>query len=226
MVSSYRERGVLDIGLAMRSRKEEAASAITHGIGLGVSLLGSGVLMAKVWQTESQLLFIACLFYCTALMGVFAASTLSHLYFPQKWNARFRSLDQGFIYLLVVGTIAPFVVSVEPGPIWLAALLGLIGIALFGFISKTLLTHRIHDVTLYLYLVLGWGQVILFGPLLLSLPWECVAWIVAGGVAYTVGYVFLWADVRHLHFHAIWHILVMIGGLCHFLGVMHAVSMA
>ena len=45
-----------------------------------------------------------------------------------------------------------------------------------------------------------------------------MAWLVAGGLSYTVGAAF-YASKRMVFSHAIWHVFVLVGGICHFLAV-------
>jgi hemolysin III len=223
-LATFRDTGVLNIGVALRSAREELYALITHGIGWLLSVAGVIALLDRVSPDVSPLLAVACSFYGLALVGVFGASTLSHLILPEKWNSLFRSLDQGFIYLLIVGTMSPLVVKLNPEWPWLALLAVLIGVAAFGFVTKTLFAHQLQQVSLWLYLVLGWGQVIAFGPLLLQLPYSVFSWIVVGGLTYSVGYIFLIVDLRRYHFHAVWHVFVMLGSACHYLAIWRWVS--
>lgn len=218
-MSTFRDTGVLNIGGALRSTREEFYSLITHGVGWLLSVGGAVALLDRIPLDAAPLLRVACSFYCIALIGVFGASTLSHLILPEKWNSFFRSLDQGFIYLLIVGTMAPLVVKLNPEWQWLALLTVLIGIAIFGFVTKTLFAHQLHQVSLWLYLILGWGQVIAFGSLLLQLPYSVLLWIIIGGLTYSIGYIFLVVDIRRYHFHAVWHVFVMLGSACHYLAI-------
>ncbi|MEC8800446.1 MAG: hemolysin III family protein, partial [Planctomycetota bacterium] len=72
----------------------------------------------------------------------------------------------------------------------------------------------------------GWGQVIAFGPLLWQLPNNVLAWILIGGLTYSLGYVFLTLDIRRYHFHTIWHIFVILGSACHYLAIWRWVTLA
>ena len=75
------------------------------------------------------------------LIGVYLFSTLSHLVELDPWRRRFRMLDQGFIYLLIAGSYTPLALTYLNGG-WLSVLFATIwGVALLGFLSKTLLQH-------------------------------------------------------------------------------------
>jgi len=55
--------------------------------------------------------------------------------------------------------------------------------------------------------------------LLTMVPSRGVAWLVAGGLSYTVGILFYAID-RIPFNHAIWHLFVIVGSLCHYLAIL------
>jgi hemolysin III len=70
-----------------------------------------------------------------------------------------------------------------------------------------------------LYLAMGWLVLLAIEPLLLKVPTWGLFWLIAGGVAYTVGVAFFAAEqVRYGHF--VWHLFVVVGTACHFNAVM------
>ncbi|MBC7854623.1 MAG: hemolysin III family protein, partial [Pirellulaceae bacterium] len=92
--------------------------------------------------------------------------------------------------------------------------------AICGFISKVFFFHRINAVAVWSYVLLGWLPIV---PALLTLgtvPLPALGWLMAGGLCYTLGTVFLMLDLQRFHFHAIWHMWVIGGSTCHFLGVL------
>ena len=102
--------------------------------------------------------------------------------------------------------MAPLVVKNNPNWQWSALLLTLIALGIFGFLTKVLMGHQLAQVSLWLYLVLGWGQVVAFGPLLWQLP-NVLAWILIedSRIRWAMS---LTLDIRRYHFHTIWHIFV------------------
>ncbi len=220
------EPGILSLGTALRSPSEEFIGAATHGFGFLLSVAASAALMATVLQTGSPWVVLACGFYCVALLGVYGASTLSHLYLPERWNRFFRALDQGFIYLLIVGTFAPFAATYLRSPVWLAFAGLILALGFGGFLSKTVFSHKLEGVAIWLYVALGWGEALAIHPNHAQVPLGALLWVVAGGLFYTVGTIFLVLDVRKYHFHAIWHVLVMAGSACHYWAIFHYVARA
>jgi hemolysin III len=97
-------------------------------------------------------------------------------------------------------------------------------IAAAGIIAKVFLVGRFRFISTMLYLVLGWLAVFKF-EMLLTLPRGELAWIISGGLCYSLGTVFyLWRGLRFSH--AIWHLFVLSGSICHYLAVLFYVSMS
>lgn len=210
----------------LRTRAEEAANSLTHGLGLVLSLAGSAVLLVRLIAQPDAWRLLGCGIFALALVAVYAASTLSHAVSHPEWRRTFRILDQSCIYLLIVGTYTPFALEyLRSGWWWL--FLGLMWTAaLVGFVSKSLLRHRIDAVTTWSYVLLGWLPILPAWIYVQYVPAGALAWILIGGLCYTLGTVFLVLDYRRLHFHAIWHLLVMSGSACHFYGVFLFVACA
>ena len=200
---------------------EEFANAITHGVGLALSVTGA-VLMAAVllshgdpWRT------IGCSVYLASLVAVYATSTLSHSCTKPRWKSFFRSLDQGFIYFLIAATYTPISLTYLRTGVWWLLLGAVWAVALYGFVSKVFFAHRVEAVYVWPYIVLGWLP-ILSVPKLLSIVDDHTGFLLMliGGLCYTFGAVFLVCDRKVRHFHAVWHLFVIAGSTCHFLAIL------
>ena len=209
---------------ALRTPREEFVSALTHGVGLLVGIVGGVMLVTAAVAAGDVRCIVGCGFYAATLVAVYAASTLSHLYLPERHNRFFRRLDQGFIYLLIVGTFTPFALTFLSSPAWLGFYAFVLSVAFFGFLSKTFFAHRLDRTCIWLYIALGWGAAIGFLPMLGLIPSAGLYWIGAGGLCYTIGTIFLGLDIRRYHFHAIWHVLVIAGSACHYVAILRVVD--
>jgi hemolysin III len=210
-----------------RFYREELANAVTHGIGLVLSILGASVMVASVlhhrddgWRT------VGCIVYLASLVAVYTMSTLSHSFAEPRLRARFRALDQGFIYLLIAATYTPFALTyLRTGPWWL--LFGAIwAVALFGFLSKVVFTYRVNAVSIWTYVVLGWMPVLSAPSIIHQMPMAAFWGMLLGGLCYSIGTVFLACDQKVRHFHAVWHLCVIAGSACHFVVILLFVASA
>lgn len=196
--------------------EEEFVNTVTHGIGLLLSIAGAVVLINRVLSQGNAWRVIGCSVFAAALIAVYAASTLSHALAKPRFRRVFRILDQGFIYLLIVGTYTPFALEyLRTGWWWLFFVLMWAG-GVGGFLSKILFSHRVDAVTIWSYVLLGWMPLVLAPAYMEFVPSAALWWVFIGGLCYTIGTVFLVLDYRRLHFHAIWHLFVMAGSIGHY----------
>jgi len=204
----------------VQSRGEEIANSLSHGFGLIAALVATPFLIEHaVRQGDAGFMVGASIFAATMVM-LYLASTLYHALPVGRAKGVFRVIEHSAIFLLIAGTYTPFTLGVLRGT-WGWTLLGLVwGIAVTGVVLKALnrLTHPI--LTTSLYLLMGWLIVIAAGPLTERVPASGLLWLVAGGLAYTLGVFFFALDSRLRYGHFIWHLFVMAGTACHYFAVL------
>lgn len=209
-----------------RTEAEEFINTITHGLGFVMAVCGGLVMLWSVLRHGDLWRVVGCGIFAASLVAVYAASTLSHVVTNVRWKSFFRQLDQGCIYFLIVATYTPFGLAYwRTGTGW-ALLGGLWTAAFLGFFSKVVLAHRVHNISMWTYIVLGWLPWIAVPVLRQTVSVDSTWLMLSGGVCYLLGTLFLFYDARVRHFHAIWHVLVIAGSVCHFLGIMHSVAWA
>ena len=160
----------------------------------------------------------ATLLYGLSLTAVYAASTLSHAIQEPRRKHLFRVLDQAVIYCLIAGTYTPFIFMYLPAERKWPVLVIVWALALFGFISKAILKHRIEAVAVVNYILLGWLPAAAMYALI---PFDCIMWMLIGGCLYTAGAIFLSLDQHVPFFHTAWHGFVLAASAAHFYGVLH-----
>ncbi len=200
------------------TRAEEWANSITHGIGAVLSVIGLPVLIVIAVARGEMSLIAGCSIFGSTLVIMYVVSTLYHSFRKPRLKHILRIIDHSAIYLLIAGSYTPFVLLYFDGG-WVWTLLCLEwGIALVGIVFKPFFTGRFGGVSTIVYIAMGWLAVVGLSPLLAAAPLGCVLWIVAGGLLYTGGVVFyVW---RRLPFnHAIWHLFVLGGSVCHYLAL-------
>ena len=197
----------------------EVLNAVTHGIGLGLSIAGLVILLVKGARLGSPIHIVSYAIYGSTLILLFLFSTLFHSLIFTKAKIVFRVFDHSSIFLLIAGSYTPFCLLSING--WLGwTLFGLIWtLAIGGVVYKSITLHRketISQVSTVIYIVMGWLCVIAFVPLIRSLGIMGTSLLAGGGIAYTVGAYFY--SIKNIRFmHVVWHIFVMLGaGLMYF----------
>ena len=203
-----------------QSPGEEIANAITHGAGLLASLAALPVLVLAASGRRDVWQLIGGAVFGVSLILLYLASTLYHALPVCRAKRALRVIDHAAIYLLIAGTYTPFMLGVLRGP-WGWALLGTIwALALVGIAGKCTVGFRFPRLSTALYLVMGWLVLVAIRPLVTHVSPAGVAWLVAGGVCYTGGVAFYATDRRVRYGHAVWHLFVVAGSVCHFCAVL------
>jgi hemolysin III len=202
----------------LKLHREEIANALTHGLGVVLSIGGGAVLItqsalhAGVRETAAVSIFVA------ALILLYTASTLYHLARRPALKSRLKILDHCAIFLLIAGTYTPFTIAAMRGG-WGWSLFGVIwGMALVGIVLKLFFTGRFTYLSTATYIGMGWLVVVAFVPLTQAVTPAALGWLIAGGVSYTAGTLF-YHNHRLRYSHAIWHLFVLGGSICHFAAV-------
>lgn len=198
--------------------EDDWANSLTHGFGLLLSLIGFVFLIQIPAIEENSWKFFSFVVYGLSLITLYATSTVYHGLRDEGYKRLFRLLDHCAIYLLIAGSYTPFS---------LIALQGFLGWALFctiwllagaGIAFKIFFIGKFAKTSTAIYLIMGWLVVIVVEPLISALPSEALYLVAAGGFSYTFGVIFFVLDKRQF-FHAIWHLFVMGGSICHYLAI-------
>lgn len=203
-----------------RSRGEEIANSLSHGLGLIASLVAAPFLVLHAARQGDAGFIAGTSIFVATMALLYLASTLYHALPIGHAKRVFRVIEHSAIFFLIAGTYTPFTLGVLNGA-WGWTLLGLVwGIAVAGVTLKALnrLTHPV--LTTSLYLLMGWLIVIAAQPLSERVPASGLLWLLAGGLAYTLGVVFFALDSRLRYGHFIWHLFVMAGTACHYFAVL------
>lgn len=197
---------------------EEIANSITHGLGVLLSIAGLSVLVTLAALRGNAWHIVACSIYGATLVLLYLASTLYHAIQAPRAKRVFQIFDHSAIYLLIAGTYTPFVLITLRGTLgW--TLFGLQwGLAVCGIVFKSLTREGYEIASTVVYALMGWMGIVGMRSMYASLSWGGISWILAGGLCYTVGILFFALNRRYCH--AVWHVFVLAGSVCHFFAVL------
>lgn len=197
---------------------EEKINIGSHAVGLVASavalvlLVIHAALHGNVWHIVSFSIFGA------SLIALYAASTAYHSTSIASRRNRLRIVDHAAIYILIAGTYTPFSLVILNGATgW--TIFGISwGMAVTGIILKLFFTGRFDLLSTLMYVFMGWIILFAIEPLIDNLSSDGLFWLVAGGVAYTIGAILY--SIKQIRFnHAIFHLFVLAGSACHFISV-------
>jgi hemolysin III len=197
--------------------REEIANSISHGIACLATLIGAPFLILHAVRDGGVSRILGVCVFVVSVFLLYLASTLYHALPRGWWKHILRRFEHAVIYVLIAGTYTPFTLGILRGP-WGWTLFGVIwALALAGIALKSVGGVRFPRAAMVLYLSMGWVVIVAVRPLWQRMPHEGVWWIVAGGLAYTIGTIFYASHRRYSHF--IWHLFVMAGTALHFYAI-------
>lgn len=204
--------------IAPYSMIEEIFNGLTHGVGILLSLAALVLLIvfASLYGTASHV--VSCTIFGVSLLLLYTASTLYHSFQKPSVKRLFKIIDHSCIYLLIAGTYTPFLLVTLQGVLgW--TLFGVIWFfAISGVVFKIFFVNRYKIVSTVAYVLMGWIIILAIKPLIDALPAGGMVWLVSGGLAYTLGVIFYAWKKMPFH-HAVWHLFVLAGSVCHFFAV-------
>lgn len=202
--------------------EEEIWNGITHGIGTGLAIVGltTLVVLASIYGDGWHVVSFSI--YGGTLVLLYLVSTLYHSIQAPKVKQILRVFDHAAIYLLIAGTYTPFLLVNLRGRVGYTLLAIVWGIALVGIIFRSIFVDRFEVLTTIGYMAMGWLVVVAYDHMITAVSPGGIALIVAGGITYTTGVIFYaWNKIPYNH--AIWHLFVIGGSVCHYFAMLYHV---
>lgn len=198
--------------------RAELVNTITHGLGVAASIIALPTLTIIAVRNGSPAGIVGAIIFSATLLLLYLASTIYHAARSPSLKAKLQVLDHSAIYVLIAGSYTPFTIAVLGGG-WGWSLFGVVwGLAVAGIVFKLFFTGRFNLLSTILYIAMGWLALIAVVPLAHAVKPVAFMWLVAGGVAYTAGTPF-YHTTRFRYAHAVWHIFVLAGSVCHAIAV-------
>lgn len=204
-----------NLAFRVQSLGEEVANAITHGAGVALAVGCLPILVRHALAYGDAATVVGVTLFSATMILLYLVSTLYHALPSGPAKRWFNRLDHAAIYLFIAGSYMPYLLGVLRGA-WGWTLFGIVwGVAAFGVLVKLFdrLRHPLWSTGLYV--AMGWIVVIASAPLLERLPMQSLAWLLAGGLSYTLGAGMFLLDSKIKYAHSVWHLFVLAGSACH-----------
>lgn len=202
----------------IQSKQEEKLNALTHGFGILMSIIGLFVLLFNYNSKKVNAFYI--LVYGLSLIMLYTASTLYHIVSHDGYKRLLRKFDHISIYVLISGTYTPVCVSILKDSNGFLILSLVWGLTLMGLILKLFFTGKFENISLLLYLIMGWLIVIDIQTFYSAVDAMALWFLILGGFFYTVGILFYVMHKLKYH-HVIWHVFVLLGSFFHYMMIYH-----
>lgn len=199
-----------------QTRGEEIANALSHGLGCVLAIAALPILVSRAWRHATAFDVVAASVFAGTMILMYLVSTLYHALPHNRAKAWMNRLDHAAIYVFIAGSYTPFALGVLRGG-WGWTLFGIVwAIAAVGVTVKLLNRLRHPVASTGLYVAMGWVAIVAAAPMAARMDGTGLAWLVAGGLSYTLGAVVFLFDRRFPYAHFVWHLFVLAGSMCHF----------
>lgn len=195
--------------------KKEIANSVTHGIGLltFISLLPFLFIKAAAYKVDYRI--TGLILFSVGLIAVYTSSTLYHAIMKEKAKRLLRIFDHISIYYLIAGSYSAFMLQFIPQRIAVPFLVIMWILVLLGTVKKIFLTGKYDRISTFIYVFMGCMGLFIADHLFRYVPGHVLWLIFSGGAAYLLGVIF-YAWKRYTYHHAVWHVFVFTGSMCHF----------
>lgn len=204
----------------MKARiNEEIPNTITHLVAFMATLLIAWPLLHLSYQSyivHRQIVnIVGTSLFLLGMFLMYGSSTLYHAVSAPAHKRRLRVFDHISIYVMIAGSYSLICLSVVGG--WLGwTIFGFLWTCVIaGIVGKSIALGQFPNLSLALYLAMGWVALLMIWPMWKAMTHAAFAWVIAEGIFYTVGSYFFKHDEEHAYYHAIWHVFIMLGSLSH-----------
>lgn len=201
-------------------------SGLSHLAGALLALIGLAYMLMHIPEQQFGYYLASYLVFGISMFVMFAASAVYHLMEISEEGIRaLKRVDHMAIFIMIAGSYTPYCLLGLTGDLawWMFGVVW--SIALAGILVKIFWLHAPRWLSTALYLGMGWVSLVVYEPLSEGLSEGAIDWLLAGGIAYSVGaivYATKWPNLhKHFDFHDFWHLFVLAGAACHFVSIAH-----
>ncbi len=204
------------------TRGEEIFNMITHivGGGMGIIMLALAVIVAVLSGNPWSV--VGAAIYGGALVIMFSISSIYHGLLPGVGKKVMRIIDHCDIYFLIAGTYTPILlVSIRPQYPFVAWGIFALewGFAALAVTLNALDMIRYKKFSMACYIGMGWGIVLALKQTLICMGTAGFVWLLAGGIAYTLGALLFSFGTKVRYLHSVFHIFVNIASVLQFVAI-------
>src|SRR5258705_5673269 len=203
-------------------RAELIADGVVHIVGICFGLIAATELIVLTAVYATALDIVAVSVYVSGLLAMLVLSATYNLWPVSRAKWVLRRFDHAAIYMLIAATYTPLIMELKDSFFAIALLIGVWCVAVVGIVLKLALPGRFDRLSVGLYLAMGWSGLMLYDAVVKELPTVALAFLIAGGVLYSLGVIFhAWRRLRFQN--VIWHCFVLLGAACHYTAVLDVI---
>lgn len=198
------------------SRGEEIMNMVTHIVGgaVGIAVLVFGVILSAMHHNVWGIVGVSI--YGATMIWLYTMSSIYHGLLPSRAKKIMQVLDHCTIYALIAGTYTPILlVAIRPVyPVLAWVCFGLEWGLLALTTTLTAIDLRKYRVfSMICYIFMGWLIIFVAPQAIEAIGFNGFWWLLAGGIAYTIGAILYGIGSKRPWFHSIFHLFVLLGSI-------------
>lgn len=208
--------------LPVYTKGEEIMNMVTHISGGGLAILGSIFCILAACRHGGWAAVLGAVIYCVTMICVYAMSSIYHGLHPGTGKKVMQVLDHCAIYFLIAGTYTPILITgflpIYPGIGWGLLIMewGLSAIA----VSLTAIDLKKYSAfSMICYIFMGWGIIFFIPQTTAVMTASGFYWLLAGGIAYTIGAILFGLGKKLPWMHAVFHLFVILGSFLQYMAI-------
>lgn len=208
-----------DRKMPVYTKGEEIMNMVTHIVGGAIGVLA---LTLCLLRSSGGMAVVCALIYGVSMIGLYTMSSIYHGLYPSMGKRVMQVLDHCTIYFLIAGTYTPIALLA------LRPVFPLLGWGVFAFqwamtaLAVTLTAIDLKKYTVFsmiCYIGMGWAVVFFLPQTLQVLGNTGFGWLLAGGIAYTLGSILYGIGSKKPWFHSVFHIFVLAGSFLQMISI-------
>ena len=196
---------------------------ITHIVGGGLAAVALILCLLRSCVHQNLSAILCSVIYGGSMISLYTVSSVYHGLSSGIAKKVMQVVDHCTIYFLIAGTYTPIVLCA------IAPVYPMIGWGLFFAewilaITAAILTaidlHAYRVFSMICYIGMGWGIIFFLPQVMQILSTAGFCFLLAGGIAYTIGAVLFGMGKRIKWMHSVFHIFVVLGSMLQLIPVL------
>ncbi len=207
-----------DRRLPAYTNAQECFNMVTHIVGGGLGVVALVLCVIRAALHGDAWGVVGSAIYGSSLIALYAMSSVYHGLRHETAKKVMQVMDHCTIYFLIAGTYTPILLCAirRVSPVWAWVLFGIVwGLAALATTLTAIDLKKYAAFSMVCYIGMGWCIVMAGKVALQAIPTNGLWYLLAGGIAYTVGAV-LYGVGKKLHvMHGVFHLFVVLGSILH-----------
>lgn len=219
-----RRTALCDRELPSYTKGEEIFNMVTHIVGGGIAVLILVISVLISAFNRNAWAVVTCALYGGSMIALYSVSSIYHGMHAGTGKKVMQVIDHCTIYALIAGTYTPILlIAVRPQNPIIAWSIFFVqwGLAAIAVTLTAIDLKKYQKFSMICYIGMGWCIVLVLKPALDIIGLTGFLWLLAGGIAYTIGAVLYGLGRKHKYMHSVFHIFVVIGSVFQFIAILY-----